>query len=311
MKKLNKKIIFLPFYLQCPQHRFSASARFRAEWPAKYLKADLADEMTSIGELINYDLVIFQKCFNVRFLATIQYIKNNNKETKIAFDLCDAEWLTREQEIKDMIEAVDFITVPTEELKKWVNDNFPEKNCYVIPDGHDLDYYFSDPSEAEIDENTEMRYVWYGNSGTIKSLEAIMPILEEWRGSKDTLTIIADERAREAIFSDKIEIKFVPWKLETINQEVKKCNLVLNPKLSNSEEYRYKSNNKTAMAYILGLPCIDRQTSDEEGWENDLIEMRVGKKRRENVEAKKPYYLSDYKMEKVVKIWEKALYKEL
>jgi len=156
-----------------------------------------------------------------------------------------------------------------------------------------------------------MRYVWYGNSGTIKSLEAIFGVVERAGGKDDTLTVIANELARGTISSDKIGIKFVPWKLESVNGEIRKCNLALNPKLSNDVAYKYKSNNKTAMAYILGLPCIERWTNDEEGWEKDLIELRAPENRIRNVEAKREYYFKNFGMENVAKIWKQTIDWEL
>ena len=306
MKNKETKICFIPFYAQCPQHRHAASARFRAEWPAKYLKADLASDATPIGDLLEYDLVVFQKCYSVKFQAVAEYLRRNKPEIRLAFDLCDAEWTAREIELKDMIARVDFVTVPTDPMKEWIGQNFPEKPCHMVPDGHDIDYYFTESGEPEIDQCGPMRYVWYGNSGTIKSLEAILGYLEAVGGKGDTLTVIANDLARGAISSDKIGIRFATWKLETVNAEIKKGNLALNPRMTGDEAYRYKSNNKTATAYILGLPCIERWTGDEIGWTGDLMEMRSPELRMKDLEAKRHHYLKNFRMENVVKLWKKA-----
>jgi hypothetical protein len=152
--------------------------------------------------------------------------------------------------------------------------------------------------------------VWYGNSGTINSLKATIEVLEDTAGPKDSLTIIADERARNAILSDKIAVKFVPWAIETANSEIKRCNLVLNPRLDN-ESYRVKSNNKTAMAYIIGLPCIDKIVTDRDGWFKKLVEFKQVDKRQNDVLKNRQYYLKNYCMEAVAKIWLRAIQKEL
>ena len=300
------KIIFIPFYAQCPQHRYAASARFRAEWPAKYLNADILDEKAIYSDLYNYELVIFQKTYNLKFLELAKRLRE--KGIKTGFDLCDAEWIGREMEIKAMIEIVDFITASTIEIKAWIINEFPKKQCYVIPDGHDLKYYNSALPVKQM--AGPLNYVWYGNSGTILSLKAIIGIIEANSGPKDTLTIIADERARNAILSDKIGVKFVPWQLETVNDEIKRCNLVLNPRLDN-ESFRVKSNNKTAMAYILGLPCIDKIANDERGWTNDLINLRLVKNRKKDVAEKREYFLNNFNMTAVAKIWLRAIQNEL
>ena len=300
------KIIFLPFYAQCPQHRFAASARFRAEWPAKYLNADIADGRIIYNDLYNYELVIFQKVYNLKFLELAKRLRE--KGIKTGFDLCDAEWIGHEIEIKAMIETVDFITASTPAIMAWVLNEFPKKQCYVIPDGHDLKYYNSALPVKQM--AGPLNYVWYGNSGTILSLKAIIGIIEANSGPKDTLTIIADERARNAILSDKIGVKFVPWQLETVNDEIRRCNLVLNPRLDN-ESYRVKSNNKTAMAYILGLPCIDKIANDERGWANDLINLRLVKNRKKDMAEKREYFLNNFNMTAVAKIWLRTIQKEL
>ena len=300
------KIIFIPFYAQCPQHRYAASARFRAEWPAKYLNADILDEKAIYSDLYNYELVIFQKTYNLKFLELAKRLRE--KGIKTGFDLCDAEWIGHEIEIKAMIETVDFITASTPAIMAWVLNEFPKKQCYVIPDGHDLKYYNSALPVKQM--AGPLNYVWYGNSGTILSLKAIIGIIEANSGPKDTLTIIADERARNAILSDKIGVKFVPWQLETVNDEIRRCNLVLNPRLDN-ESYRVKSNNKTAMAYILGLPCIDKIANDERGWTNDLINLRLVKNRKKDVAEKREYFLNNFNMTAVAKIWLRAIQNEL
>ena len=300
------KVLFIPFYAMCPQHRNAASARFRAEWPAKYLNAAIADGRAIYSDLYEYELVIFQKAYNLKFLELAKKLKQ--KGIKTALDLCDAEWIGREIEIKTMIEAVDFVTASTPAIMAWVLSEFPKKQCYIIPDGHDMKYY--KPGLPVKQTAGPMKYVWYGNSGTITSLKAIIDILEDTAGPKDSLTIIADERARNAVLSEKIAVKFVPWVLETVNSEIKRCNLALNPRLDN-ESYRVKSNNKTTMAYIIGLPCIDRLVTDREGWWQDLMKFKDVGKRQNDVLKNRQNYLKNYCMEAVAKIWLKAIQSEL
>lgn len=307
-ENLKPKVIFVPFYAQCPQHRYAASARIRAEWPAKYLGADIITPTMTARELLEYDVVIFQKCFNRKFKEIAEELKRKKPGIKLGFDLCDAEWTNRAVEIKNMIQAVDFVTVSTEKIKEFVNDAFLNQPCHVIPDGHDLDYY---KTEERQKEDSAVHYVWYGNSGTIKSLQAIMPVLERWSTKDDTLTIIADPLASTYIpISKKISIKFIPWKLETVNGEVARCNVALNPRL-NTRAYEVKSNNKTVMAYILGLPCIDLPVDNEDEWAKELIRMRVPGNRKEDVKAKRQAFIEDYRMEKIAEIWEKVLATEL
>jgi hypothetical protein len=91
---------------------------------------------------------------------------------------------------------------------------------------------------------------------------------------------------------------------------VRKGNLVLNPRLD-SEAYRVKTNNKTAMAYILGLPCIDRIATDRQEWDNDLIRFKEAKDRKKDVEEKRDFYLNNYDMQTIAYQWLRVLEKEL
>jgi len=305
MKKSESKILFVPFWMQCPQHKAAASARFRAKWPAKYLEADLCTELMAPQHLFDYDLVIFQKCYNKKFLNLARELKIRKK--KVCFDICDSEWTQREDEVQKMIDMADFITCPTEMIRTKIN-SMSAKNCYVIPDGHDLEYY--QPIQyAIIYKQEPLKMVWYGNSGTIITLQAIFLILNEICGKDDTLTIIADERARSQAVGLKIKHKFVEWELETANDEIRKHNLALNPKLDTFSYF--KSNNKTATAYILGLPCIERWNIDIEGWKDDLIRMRNPQVRMKDLQSKRMYYLNNFSMERVAEIWKKVIAKEL
>jgi len=319
MKKLeNKRILFVPFYIQCPHLRYSASARIRAEWPAKYIGASMMAPEDTGAKLSVYDLVIFQKCYNSKFQEVAKIAKEINPDIKLSLDLCDAEWLHREDELKAMIERMDFVIASTNQIKKWVQKNFPDKICYKIPDGHDLDYYgqvhyFQQGNEIKvlpINKVEPMHYIWYGNSGTIASLKAILPTLERITGKGDTLTIIADERARGQVESQKIGVKFIIWGVDTVNDHVRQGNIVLNPRLD-MPGYAVKSNNKTVMAYILGLPCIDRLVNDEKGWLSDLIKFRNPDLREKNVKEIRPFMIEQYSMENIAKIWGKVLDKEL
>jgi len=301
-KKLNKKIIFIPFYAQCPEHRQSASARIRAEWVAKYLPADIINEKTKSIELADYDFVIFQKCFSRKFIEIAKAIKQKNENTKIGLDLCDPVWKQREreEEVKEMIDVVDFITVPTFKLEEEIYKIFNILS-FIIPDGHDLEYYKADQRKIH-DKKIGIKYVWYGNSGTIKSLQAIMQYLEDVSIKNDSLTIIADPLARDIIKSKKLKIIFKEWKVDTVNDIVADCDISLNPKL-NTKEYFFKSNNKTVMSYILCVPCIDKNVKDEKEWKNILIHLKNFTNRQNDVKIKRDVLIKNYRIETIVSIW--------
>jgi len=159
------------------------------------------------------------------------------------------------------------------------------RKVYLIPDGHDLKYYNIKPRKLP-NKKIGLRYVWYGNNGTIESLQAIMQYLEDISLKGDSLTIIADPMARDIIKSNKLKIIFKEWKLDTVNDQVADCDISLNPKLD-TLEYTFKSNNKTVMSYILKVPCIERNVTDSKGWRNDLALLKDFTNRRNDVKIKR------------------------
>jgi len=85
---------------------------------------------------------------------------------------------------------------------------------------------------------------------------------------------------------------------------------VLNPRLD-TPQYSFKSNNKTVMAYILGLPCIDLLANDEVNWNLKLEYFRDAGNRACDVNGKRGELIDEFGMRNVVKIWKKVLAKEL
>jgi|GEM_PF-3394887 len=304
MKKSNKKIIFIPFYAQCPEHIYSASARIRAEWVAEYMPADIISEKTTNIELADYDFVIFQKCFSRKFIEIAERIKEKNPKVKIGLDLCDPVWKDRHDEVSAMIKIVDFITAPTKELGSEIYKIFNVKT-YIIPDGHDLKYYNVKPRKLPV-KKCGLKYVWYGNRGTIKSLQEIMQYLEDVSLKGDSLTIIADPIARGIIESDKLEIIFKEWKVDTVNDQVAECDISLNPKLD-TKEYTFKSNNKTVMSYILKVPCIEKNVADRNGWVEELALLKDFTNRRNDVKIKRDKLIKDFRIETIVDKWKDLL----
>jgi len=56
-----------------------------------------------------------------------------------------------------------------------------------------------------------------------------------------------------AFAKDAVKITNYRWSLKTVNQDIQKCDIIINPKLE-SGPYQYKSNNKTLHAQALGVP---------------------------------------------------------
>jgi len=266
------KILFIPFYIQAPQHRMAASARLRAEWPAKYIPADIFQENMTVDDVRKYDIIIFQKCFNFKF----QFLANELKDKVTVLDLCDPEWESRGDEVDAMVKLMSSITCPTRRMAEAIKERYKDKFVSVIIDGQDLEFH----NKTKIHKDEPVKLVWYGNQNTIEALQKIMQELEK---AGKPLKVICDKPGFEKLQYDKkkIDVEFVEWDLKTVNKEILECNVALNPKID-EPKYLYKSNNKTTKAWALGLPCITKDFEREivrfSNWQERVISAAKGRK---------------------------------
>lgn len=299
------KIAFVPFSVRCPQHKNTGSIRIRVHWIIKHLEnAVIANDPR---ETEDADVVIFQKAYGP--IINLKALRLKSKGKIIVFDLCDPEWymLADPSHVFEMMNLAHQIVVPTEKMKELVEQKTSTPVC-VIEDSMDLDYhnkFKQDHSEKEIPT-----LVWFGNRGTFKAFKSYIPELEEvYRQVKFKVKIISDNETIKEDFEMKIPFEFVEWKLETVNEEIMKCDVAINPKLDDVMDYP-KSNNKTLTAWACGLPCVEVWAwTETKKWKLHLIELlsnwetrkREGKIGRTKIEE-------EYDSRMAAKKWEKLCY---
>src|SRR4030042_325192 len=101
------------------------SSRIRGHWLAKYWEDA---EIMKLGE--HYDVVIFQKAYDIEFAKYFKGIK--------ILDLCDPDWMHWQFPIKEMIEECDAITTSTQALADYIT-TITEKPVMYIADRLDLE----------------------------------------------------------------------------------------------------------------------------------------------------------------------------
>jgi len=214
---------------------------------------------------------------------------------------CDAEWTHpgRERPLKEMMKVVDFCTTSTEYIKTQIEQRY-NHNCYHIPDRQDLEFH----SNIKIHKETKSPAIcWYGNRRTLATLHILKPVLSRL-GREFDLTFRVILEAGQKFECPNVKVEMAEWKLETINKEILKCDLIVNPHLDSELELA-KSNNKTTKGWALGMPVVDWTTNN---WYEDIRVFLVshnlrayeGWKRRQEVEREWDVKISAKEMEEVI-----------
>lgn len=252
---------FFPFTLYHAKNNVG-STRIRVEkvienWPeaSLYKYGDKADVM------------IFQKVYVTHDFKMIK----NYPAIKI-LDTCDLDWNESPGVyIKETLDAVDAVTVPTEELRKFLQ-SMTQTPVVIVKDRFDVSE-FPTPKKHTGDLRSLVWFGYYQNSEVLKyAMGAI-----ERRGLR--LTVISNEDPiadRWASPAYSSMYTFVKYDQDTIYQELQKHDACLLPKGMRPQD-RFKSENKTIIAQLCGLPVAQ--------YAEDLDELKTADARNKNIEA--------------------------
>ncbi len=200
----------------------------------------------------HYDVYVFQKRFALpEDFELAKKLKGLGK--KIIFDLCDAEWANagREKSLLQMIDLANALTASTKYVADWMTTQ-TGKEVAVIPDRIDLESHelITPP------ENEPLIVGWYGNKLTLRYLEDIASELNAAHEKVPFKMRVIWENERIFNVSDEIETENITWKLKTVNQEIGRCDIIINPH-GDDALGKGKSNNKTITAWALGRPVLE------------------------------------------------------
>lgn len=187
-----------------------------------------------------YDAVIYQKAYFVEHAKAF-------KGKKI-FDICDPDFMHWGYRTKEMIEEVDVITTSTEELANAFR-KFTNKPVICVPDRIDLDTI----DKRKYHKGDAQWVAWYGYSHNFDMLKPVVPTLK--RLGLD-LMVISDGAFAPGTGYQDVHVRNIKFNWESIQQDLLDADIVVNPQ-SKQGKWKYKSNNKTVMAWALGLPVSD------------------------------------------------------
>jgi hypothetical protein len=235
-----------------------ASTRIRVRWAVKHNSNFIMAE--DFKDLVQCNGTVFQTRFAPPDIALAKRLKQANRF--IIFDLTDPQWDldhyvdSIDGNFAQMVDLADLVTVPTQVLKDYFLKQFPSKEVSIIKDRIDLDVY--DKIKLHRPRNT-YQILWTGSYCNLCSMELARNDLE--RLGKEfsiKLLCIYDQINNYRIKPfDNIKVETMEWTHDLVINELLKSDLSINPKFDNHWK-SYKSDNKTMMAWSLGVPCVER-----------------------------------------------------
>ena len=227
------KILIIPVSYCYNNFQSSASERFRCNWLLPYLED--ADKYDGSQNPENYDAIVYQKAHSDRM---VEFTKKYKHKIQV-FDTTDPEWMFKEDaNIREMSKNISFMTASTADVADGLRENYGLP-VHVILDGHESTYY----ERVKVHEDKKPVLVWFGYSANFHRILPLIPIIEKY---KLELVTICEAPVQYG--------KFVKWDLETVNDEILECDIVLN-----LPGY-YKSNNKSTTAWFLGMPVVEKSS---------------------------------------------------
>lgn len=191
-----------------------------------------------------YDVMIFQKVYasqDYKFPVTAPKIK--------ILDICDPDWLDNAY-INETVSAMDAVTCPTEPLAEFIRQ-IADCPVRVIKDRFLVDEF----PRPKVHTGKAKSVVWFGyvhNAGLLR------PAIETIKQMGLKLTVVANEDPQIQRWGE-VDYMFVKWKKESLYQELQKHDICLLP-AGNRPVDRFKSENKTVIARLLGLPVAVTKT---------------------------------------------------
>ena len=219
------------------------SSRIRGEWVANHW--DDA-EIYKYGK--KYDVVIYQKAYWPEHARDFDGLK--------ILDICDPDFFHWNYPIKETIVECDAVTASTEELAKQFR-NFTDSPVKWIDDRVDVEAVDGQMDGVKQHEGKAKKVVWYGYSQNFPMLK---PAVKAINDNNLELIVISDNSFRSPAPYRDLPVTNYRHNWETVYGDIQEGDIVLNPQ-GTSGQWKYKSKNKTYLAWALGMPVAH---SDDE-----------------------------------------------
>ena len=199
-------------------------------------------ELFRIGQ--RYATVIFQKAYWLEYAEKFDGVK--------ILDLCDPDLLHWGSHCKAMADTCDVVTTSTKSLEDIVS-RYTATPTFCIPDRVDLNSVRG-LRKCHSENGPTRTAAWFGYSMNFPSLDCAVP--ELLLHGINHLIVVADYDKPYWLpleFYGTMRVTNYVWNIETVYGHLLEADIVLNYRLD-SGRWKYKSNNKTILAWALGLP---------------------------------------------------------
>lgn len=241
------------------------------EWAACRMRVfEIADALTAHYGIKNHignmpstvNAFVAQKICSKKVLDVANALKANGART--VFDLCDPHWLMKDDVLTargwDVVRAInefDHIIAPSNEMKRMLHRDFTGKlSVSVIPEGFDFERKDMAPKGRHI-RDTHLRVGWIGISQAMADLPMIFDVMRQMHARCGAILRLITYGKDELPFKIPrgIPIEYVPWQLNTCNDAIRECDVMVIP--SRMTPYQMgKSVNRLALCWGLGVPVV-------------------------------------------------------
>lgn len=191
----------------------------------------------------NPDVMVYQKVYlqpDWRFMEHFKGIQ--------ILDICDPDWF-EQQAIRQTLDCMDGVITPTESLAAFLRQ-MTDKPVRVIPDRHDVEA--APPLKTHT--GALKRAVWFGYSQNIECLRPALTPLQQ-RGIALTVISNTDPYLKPHGSSELYDYTYQRFDETTILTDLARYDICVLP-TGNRPRDVYKSNNRTTLAQLAGLPVV-------------------------------------------------------
>lgn len=164
-------------------------------------------------------------------------------------DLCDPDWLTGELELVKLSKMVDAITCSSKGIYDYVK-GIVECPVRFIPDRLDLDFF--DTKKEHVGKAVNIVWFGYGHNAR-QVLPAILPSLSQL--GIGLLVVSNEDFTPGNLYEVPITNRRFNW--STLKYDLTYGDIVINPQPIANTRFKYKSDNKTWIAWALGMPVAN------------------------------------------------------
>lgn len=239
----------------------------------------------------NPDVLIFQKIY-----INYDYKFPRHFEGLKILDICDPDWIdTPDIFVNETLDAMDAVVASTQELADYLQQR-TDTPCVCIKDRFDIE----EVPQPKVHTGEAKNIVWFGYSHNATLLKFAVPSFET-RGFN--LTIISNEDPFAYKWAAKPDLyvnqyRWVKYNQDTIYQDLQQHDIAVLPK-DVRVFGRFKSENKTVMAELAGLP-VAKDT-------DQLEALMTAEARNKHVEDNCAKFKKDYDVRKSVKEYQELI----